>query len=531
MLRRILQTFALLTFTLSLSAEAADLVTLRQAEKISLTLTGRPLPDDLRQAVLKDQLSLANLADKLSKDPAFIEYFALFYTRTLGFTLPFNAYELRDAKNNESFASILSLQYPESYNAEYNSRYTKEHMEANAKSMRGPMQIRLKDCGTTIGPQLIFDVSELGSTDANEMKKSAAVIQAATKGIGPDGGPIQAGTEVYWKEILPIYIGANLPCDSKDLVDVNPWWDPSEVTIDAKYKGLKTYKVPPLVIEHCGGKTLPLCNTKSLNDKDALTDQFNRDMMLEPGYIISHTVAEDRPFSEILTSTETIMTGSYGAWMHYNGARLWNNYPKGSIDDIKNEIFTQPNSEDRTHHRIKRNSLHAGVLTTPAYQLLTNGRRAKANKAFETFLCSKFGVPPTAKPDPSDSNPDLTKRTFCSHCHVLLEPMAKFFNAWPQTGNLNYVYDANHDDDTGSYVGKSGPGVAAFGKIFAGTEAFAQCSVKRAYEFVNGRKMSDAEAEAMVPRYTELLKSGGMNLRPVIKAMLADPQFLKPSKE
>ncbi len=531
MQRWVLRTLIGCLASFSFAAPAADLITVRQAEKISLSLTGRPLRDDLRKEVLSGQVTLDALADTLSKDPAFIEYFALFYTRTLGFQLPFNAYELKDAKGNDSFASILSLQYPESYSAEYNSRYTKEHMEANAKSMRGPMQIRLKDCGTTIGPELIFDVSEQGSTDPDEMKKSAAVIQAATKGIGPDGNPIQAGTEPFWKEILPIYLDTNLPCGSKDLVDVNPWWDPAAVTIDAKYKGLKTYKVPPLVIEHCGGPTLPLCNTKNLNDKDAFTDLFDRDMMLEPGYIIGHTVAEDRPFSEILTTTDTIMTGSYGAWMHYNGDKLWANYPGGTIDDIKNAIFTSPNAADRAHHRIKRNALHAGVLTTPAYQLLTNGRRAKANKAYETFLCSKFSVPPDAKPDPTDSNPDLTKRAFCSNCHVTLEPMAKFFNAWPLTGNLNYIYDPNHEDDAGKFAGQSGPGVAAFGKILAGTDTFAQCSVKRAFEFVNGRKMSQTEADAMVPKYVELMRSANMNLRSVIKAMIADPQFIKPPKE
>ncbi|RZA26716.1 MAG: hypothetical protein EOP10_02665 [Proteobacteria bacterium] len=509
---------------------AADLLALRQAEKISLSLTGKPLSDSRRESFLKGKITLEQLADELSKDDDFIEYFAMFYTRTLGFQIPFNAYELKDSKGGESFSSILSLSYPETYNAEYASRYDAAKLASNAKSMSGPMQIRLKDCGNAVSPELIFDVSEAGNTDVNEAKKSLAVIRAAKEGVGPDGNPIKTGTAMYWKEILPIYESANLPCDAKQLVDINPWWDPVEVTVDAKYKGVKTYKVPPIVIEHCGGKTLPLCNTKSLNDKDALTDTFNRDLMMEPGYIISHTVAEDRPFSEILTTPDTIMTGTYGAWMHYNGPKLWANYPGGDIEGKKDPIFNAPDASDRTHHRITRNSLHAGVLTTPAYQLLTNGRRAKANKAFETFYCSKFTVPTNAKPDPSDSNPDLTKRAFCKYCHITLEPMASFFNNWPLTGNLNYIYTGNADDQ-GTFLGRSGKGAAAFGSIMVEADTFAACSVRRAFEFVNGRKMSQTEADLQLPRYVSVLLSNNLNLRIVIKSMVADPSFRNPAKE
>ncbi|RYZ57549.1 MAG: hypothetical protein EOP07_09600, partial [Proteobacteria bacterium] len=83
-------------------APAADLVSLRQAEKISLTLTAKPLSPELRKSFLAGQITLEALADKLSTDPDFIENFAMFYTRTMGFQLPFHAYELRDAAENES---------------------------------------------------------------------------------------------------------------------------------------------------------------------------------------------------------------------------------------------------------------------------------------------------------------------------------------------------------------------------------------------------------------------------------------------
>ncbi|RYZ51605.1 MAG: hypothetical protein EOP07_21075 [Proteobacteria bacterium] len=518
MKRKIAALVGILSF--SAIAPAADLVSLRQAEKISLTLTAKPLSPELRKSFLAGQITLEALADKLSTDPDFIENFAMFYTRTMGFQLPFHAYELRDAAENESFGSITSQQYPEGYNAEYAKNYDKEHMERNAIAMRGPLQVKLKDCPE--GPVLHFSANPVS---IESVKKAAAT------GIGPDGRAVLEGTLPFWKEILPIYERGDLPCGS-NFVDVKPWWDPVQVSVDSKYRGLTSYKATPLVVEHCGGSDLKLCNTTSLGDKDRFTDLFNRDLMLEPGYYIAHTVAEDRPFTEIVTGTDTIMTGTYGTWMTFNGPRLWANYPGGSIDDANHPIFKTPNAADRKHYRIKRNALHAGVLTSPAYQLLTNGRRAKANKAYETFLCSKFGVPATAKPDPTDSNPDLTQRAYCSFCHKSLEPMAAFFNNWPLTGEPNYLYDnKTNPDSRGRFAGVDGKGAAGFGKIMSETEAFAECTTKRAFEFVNGRKMSAAEIEKQLPTYVALLRSSKMSLRAVIKAMLADPQFLKPTKE
>ncbi|MBC7659062.1 MAG: hypothetical protein H7249_05075 [Chitinophagaceae bacterium] len=74
---------------------AADMLALRQAEKIAMTLTGQPLPDAMRKDYLAGKIKLENIADILSQDPQFIEYFAQYWARVMNFQQPFNAYDLR----------------------------------------------------------------------------------------------------------------------------------------------------------------------------------------------------------------------------------------------------------------------------------------------------------------------------------------------------------------------------------------------------------------------------------------------------
>ncbi|MCX6129760.1 MAG: DUF1585 domain-containing protein [Proteobacteria bacterium] len=289
---------------------------------------------------------------------------------------------------------------------------------------------------------------------------------------------------------------------------------------------MKEYKVSNFILAKCGAKLERCTLGAGRRSPDRLANLVNQDLTLEPGYLISYIVAEDRPFSEVLTSSSTIMTGTMGEFMSHLGKDMWGNFPLGGYKDAAHPIFTNPQVFDRKLYRIERNNIHAGVLTTPAYQMLTNGARAKANKAYETFLCRKFVVPEGGKPDPNDANPDLTKRAYCSFCHKSLEPMAAFWNRWPEVGNVNYLYNASSTiDDSGRYDGKTGKGALAFGKILTESENFAECSVTRAFEFVYGRKMTKIEKENQLEDMIDKFNESGQKLRSTIKSLLLAPEF------
>lgn len=485
-----------------------------------MTLTGRPLPDAMRKDYLAGKIKIDDIANTLSQDPQFIEYFAQYWARTMGFQVPFQAYDLRIAKGNESLDGVNFRRYSELFSAKDAASYDVKRLTDLNKNMAGPMQVVVKFCDDA--PMAFF---------SSNPEATKFVLNAANNGIGPDGAPVLEGTRELWRQLLPVYERGEMECDNVALKTVTPWWDP-DTEVNSRYAKGTPYKAPPLVLERCGAN-LDLCNSTAARDKDVFMDILNVDMMMEPSYIIAHTVAEDRPYSDIVMGTDTIMTGVYGTFMARMGTKFWDNFPGGAYDDAKTHaIFVSPNAADHKHYRIKRNANHAGVLTTPAYQLLTNGRRAKANRAYETLLCKKFSVPDGAQADPTDANPDLTKRAYCTFCHKSLEPMAAFFNRWPTTGVRNYLYDTDPTiNDTGRFNGQEGKGANAFGKIIAENETFGECAVKRAFEFVNGRPMSILERDNKLAGYVAQFKSSSMNLRQVIRAMVLTPEFLTPKGE
>lgn len=502
-----------------LTALAAEMIDVRRAEKISLSLTGMPLSAENRAAVLKGTMTKEALAEQLSKSPAFIEKFGQFWTQVLGIQLPIDIFSLR-TKNGVPSTLDGQGRYVLSIGGVADSQYTSEKLQSVLKNFQNRTdRIALNIVQCDDAPMIIGAVQNIDEKSLQKIVDAQATAN----------GPILPGTLQDWKNLTAFYRTFRTDC-ADDTPRVKPYWDPKEVTILARYKGVETYKVSPEILKKCGA-AIEKCNIADAKASDRYSNFVSRDVTMEPGYIIGHTVAEDRPWPEVLTTPTTIVTGTYAEWLTNKGAPLWENFPSKSYEGSTDAIFTKPDIYDRKHYRVQRNALHSGVLTTIAYQLVTNGRRAKANRAYESFLCQKFSVPDGANPDPNDANPDLTKRTYCSFCHKTLEPMAAFWNRWPDTGTLNYIYNTDAKIvDTGAFNGGTGPGAAAFGKALVSSQAFQECGIKRAFEFVNGRKMTAAEADANMSEWMSQYDTAQQNLRPLIKSMVLAPEFLGSDK-
>ncbi len=486
----------------------ADLAKIRQAEKISISLTGRPLSAELRSKVIKEEITLDALADQLSSGPEFIEHFAQYWTRVLGMQSPIDMYAHVGINTGMNWGGIGNGD-EDRLNADYLTKYVESHKT-------GPVEFAVAECPD--GPLLIW---------AGSNNQIAAFTKAANDGMGYTK-PIQANTQALWAQLLQIAKETHATCEDTSTVQVKPWWDPEKVTVHSRYDSTASYRTTPKLLERCGPAMIK-CNLGNDRRFDRFMDEVDLDVSMEPAYLISHIVAENKPFSSILTTQETIMTGRYGYFLGNIGKDALKTYPDQSIQDIGHQIITSGSAVDAKHYWIKRGGLHAGILTTPAFQILTNGRRAKANRAFETFLCKKFTVPEGAQADPSDANPDLTKRTYCAYCHRTLEPMAAFFNKWPDVGTTKYIYNGNKTvNDTGRFNGLQGAGAVAFGKILSETDGFDECSIKRAFEFLNGRKMSFYESENRLEPLVTAFRASEKNLRLTIKAMVLAPEFLSP---
>ncbi len=516
---------------MSSAAQAANLETLKLGEKIAFTLTGKPLTDELRTKLMSDTITLEQVADNLTKSNDFIESMAAYYTNVLHIQSGVQVYSMgvpfrnKNASQGTTRIKIGDPLYK--WNKFTNADLQREYNNLDKSIPR----LKPKNC-KTFGILFWQNFNtEIGPLDS---AAEEGILQTR-EGSRPEVRVV-AGTEPMWKRLRDLFKGTSSGCNIEETIAVTPWWD-SGMSANSKWVE-DGYRARPDLVKRCGGVTLPKCD---LYENPELTNYFTevgKDLAMEAGYIVSHTIAEDRPFSEILTTEDTILTGTVGNFLNIFGSKIpdgnggfenfWEASTGKTIKDISHPIFSTAKVGDRTHYRIKRNNLHAGVLTTPVFQLVTNGNRAKANRAYEAFLCKKFVVPDGAKPDPTDANPDLTKRTYCAFCHKSLEPMASFFNRWPVVGDVRFHYNGGKVEDAGLFNGEKGNDVPAFAKIMANHQDFGACAVQRAFEFVNGRKMTSIEASNRMPTYLGAYTQSSGNLRPVLKLMLLEPSFLHP---
>lgn len=319
------------------------------------------------------------------------------------------------------------------------------------------------------------------------------------------------------------------------------YWAPENGPRWMMAKGLKDTNFCGTNHEQC----LIQRNQNNLSLKGHLDAGSITDLNLEPGYIIGQVVADGLPFPEIFQTSKTVMSGRYALALRQiislhdaafektaNYRSFWENFPHDPSEDpglLKRGEFKEtssrwssPDWNDTGLFWVERTNKHSGILSTYAFQTMNNGHRAKANRIFEAFTCSKFIVPSGILPDPSDANPDLRKRHYCSSCHRSLEPMAAFFNGWPRLGKTHYEFASYIGDENtrGIFDGKIANGLKGFGKLISENSNFASCAVSRTFEFITGRTWNSAERSILLDHLLAKYSAGNQNLKPVMRSIV-----------
>lgn len=161
------------------------------------------------------------------------------------------------------------------------------------------------------------------------------------------------------------------------------------------------------------------------DDYSLVRAQTNDGIAREPLALISHVVANDLPFTEILTADYMMMTPysarSYG---------------------VSGIAFDNPNDPQEFKPGRLADIPHAGILTSPMFlnrypTTSTNRNRGRARVVFDLFLDTDIlaieGVRPgnavdITTPIPTINNPQ------CSKCHSVLDPVASLFQNWDHKG-------------------------------------------------------------------------------------------------
>ncbi|MCB9228670.1 MAG: hypothetical protein H6618_03580 [Deltaproteobacteria bacterium] len=501
-----------------------DYAELREYEKTSLVMTGSPLSAPLKNQIIAGKMNKDQLIRQLLKSDPFIKKMALFWSSRMGMSAAVRPWTMMKKGATQTAFYYLSESKSGIPNinlhrkTEPTAAFIRNSIEA-MKNYQGYLSVDQKTCNVSIKDQdgnqktsqMIWLTSPDFVTDKEDLDR---IIKT---GEYRKGTPSKIDPGLY-KELKDLLMKIDPSCDQIELTSkASPYYAkeiPNEIRI-------ATFLAKDTICGKNGDK----CWSKRAVFPTLQASDLMEDSTMEPGYIIAKTIADQSPFEDILTTTKTILTGRYAYYLQH-WQPFWDNYPDGKYQENTEARWIHPSWEDSSLFWVERGPQEAGVLTTMAWSFLTNGRRAKANKAYETFACRSFTVPEGAVPDPSDANPDLRERQYCSYCHRTLEPMAAFFNRWPATGRVNHEFYRDQDiNDTGEFRGQRGKGVRAFAEILSKTEDFKNCSIQHAFNFVYGRGMGKSEADVYLPKYREIYESTHSRLDEVIRSMLLDKLF------
>lgn len=295
---------------------------------------------------------------------------------------------------------------------------------------------------------------------------------------------------------------------------VRPYWNPA-----VEIKICQDVDLPA----NCG-ENLGLC----LPPTGSYVNDISYAFTIEPGVMAAKIIADERSWGDLVTTTQGVVNGPLADVMRRFATTMLAVFPPGSYPTRNTDpVFTSADPTNlKSWHWIERGPGHAGIFTTPAFHRTTNGWRAKANRTMQSLLCREFKAADGSVPVTSDET-DLTKKPYCSQCHITLEPMARFFSRWPDVGNdNNFFYDVDSPKDpNGAFNGKAGSDTPGFGAIVADMDAYSQCAVEKAFKFVVGRQMNAYELENYLPPLMSKFKSNGKRVFPIMRDIIESPVF------
>lgn len=256
-------------------------------------------------------------------------------------------------------------------------------------------------------------------------------------------------------------------------------------------------------------------------------EDISRFLTEEPGRLIAKTIADEKDHSEVLQTNQSVINGAFAYFLKSAyGKHFLNLMPPDSYPDFASSpVGSSLSIDDKEFHWVSKGFDAGGALNTAAFHISTNGSRAKAARAMSAFVCKEFVVPPGVKQVPSDET-DLTNRPYCQTCHITLEPLSRFFTRWPLLGSENYFYDRSLTiSPQGEYKGENGADVRGLAKLMAKDPEFSSCSVRRGFEFLLGRYLTESEVKNVLPSYVSDFEANGKKLWPVLKEFLMSSTF------
>ncbi|MFT4621720.1 MAG: hypothetical protein ACI8PZ_000372 [Myxococcota bacterium] len=189
---------------------------------------------------------------------------------------------------------------------------------------------------------------------------------------------------------------------------------------------------------NCGcGPNLAWCDTPELGhvQEGGYQAPVHRSLARDLELRVKRVVAQDLPYTELLTGRTAFVNGPLVHYYTYNLATP----AHIRLSELPIEPERLPDlafTDEDTWVEVELGPEQSGVLTSPAYLMKFQTRRARASRFYDAFLCQPFTPPDGGIADVAEPNPtlDLTQRSGCNYCHALLEPAGAHWGRWSEYG-------------------------------------------------------------------------------------------------
>lgn len=267
-------------------------------------------------------------------------------------------------------------------------------------------------------------------SNASRVRGGGACLNEPQSGYAPNGRPLAMnGSKEGYVMVTPYWDAEPIPVCAFDVIDANDF-------------DCSVYSNSTAYWTNCGcGPNLRGCISLPGGIDGSPTRRGVRDAFSEePARIFESIVRERRPYHEAFTTQRTFVNGPIVHYYNYM-AGLENPYEQNGIV-YENYLGALPSmtwNDADNWQQIERESMHSGVLTTPAYLLRFGSNRGRVNHFYRTFLCQPFLPSAAGLPQDDNPHPDLQQRDGCENCHLTIEPAAHYFGRWRTNGQNGFL--------------------------------------------------------------------------------------------
>lgn len=328
----------------------------------------------------------------------------------------------------------------------------------------------------------------------------------------------------HWASSVEDRNSGQASCANSELIGTSVFWYPEVIAW-----------VCPTVLQNCGtdlsrcfieyadfnqARNAELGTTEIFDSRFAVVKSLSK----QAAGIATAIAIENYPYHNILKPGVTAVDGAIA---HFY--RQHNHFDMNKLN-LSSSFMELVNSVALTDTRFRLvnsgNSYeHAGVLSTFAWLRRYEKHRSRANQLYERLLCQKFTseLPKVFPQDPGN----LRETPGCSGCHATLDPLADFFSAWGEGGEL---YSGQQSSIATTFNGQSGTYLADLANIIINDDAFATCTVENLWKWLIGRPFYRDEAE-LRRGLTSYFVSTNYSLREAIYALVTHPVFVTEVRE